>query len=211
MRLHVLAISSVLLAAGCVSAVPEGADSATCPYKPDARAAAATPDGDESDEEVRDPKQLAARGGGTSIITVRVDGKYITGPGVSLGRYDEEGGRALRGTMLSSVVDLRIDEGSVDGAIDSDPVKLAVVRKGTSLDVSGLVPGRVSRLHIDEQGMRGLVGGCTYDLRRAGAGFTGRRACGTEMSPFTLDLPDTMASWGDSDVAAVLVLFLRKI
>ncbi len=44
MRLHVLAISSVLLAAGCVSAVPEGADSATCPYKPDTRAAAATPE-----------------------------------------------------------------------------------------------------------------------------------------------------------------------
>lgn len=207
MSVKILFLSSALLAAGCVSAVPDGADSAAgCPYQKRAPSEAASADEEEAEE--RDPEMLAARTGGTSLTLVRVDGKYITGPGVSLGRYEEDGGRAIRGPVDGNVVDLRIEEGRVSGAIDNSPVNLEVQREGTSLEVNGLVAGRVSRFRVDEQGMTGNVGVCSYDLKRAGAGFAGRRACGGPES-FTLELPDTMASWSDADIAAVFAIFLR--
>jgi hypothetical protein len=209
MHVKILALSSALLAAGCVSAVPDGADSGGCPYKKTAPAEEAVASADEEAAEARDPAMFAARAGGTSLTLVRVDGKYISGPGVSLGRYDEEDGRALRGLVGAAVVDLRIEEGRVSGAIDNQPVDLKVERKGTSLEVSGLIPGQVSRFRVDEEGMKGLIGGCSYDLVRAGAGFTGRRRCGGSMQNFTLELPDTMASWSDADIAAVFAIFLR--
>lgn len=207
MHLKFVALSSALLAAGCVSAVPE-ADTAGkegCA----AKTAQAEADAVQVDED-RDPTMFAARAGGTSLVLVKVDGNDITGPNVLLSRYHEEEGRAIRGQARGSLVDLRIENGAVSGQIDNFPVNLTVERRGNKLDVAGLIPGRVSRYQIDEEGMRGMIGSCQYDLQRAGAGFTGRRACGGSVGFFTLELPDTMASWSDADVAAVFAIFLRK-
>jgi hypothetical protein len=209
MSVRVLVLSSALLAAGCVSATPDAADVSSCPHEKRAPAAAAPSDADADAVEERDPEIFATRLGGTSSTLVRVSGQYITGPGISLGRYDEEDGRALRGRAEDSLVDLRIQDARVSGAIDNSPVELRVDREGSSLEMSGLIAGRVSRLKVDEDGMKGVIGTCSYDLMRAGTGFTGRRGCTGQMQAITVDMPDTMASWSDADVAAVFAVFLR--
>lgn len=212
MHVKVLALPSALLLAGCVSAADDAdyPPSAGCPAGQKAAAAeAAAPDDDDAAGDERDPTMFAARSGGVANILVKVDGKYITGPNVSLGRYVERGAHALRGVAYGTVIDLRIDGEHVRGALGNEPVNLRVLRRGDSIDVAGLVPGRVSRFHIDEEGMRGTIGWCSYDLVRAGAGFSGRRSCGGSMSNFILELPDTMASWTDADIASVLAIFLR--
>lgn len=208
MSVKILVVSSVLLAAGCVSYVPD-ASSGNCSQWKRPPAEAAPSDAEEADETPRDPAQLAARSEGTSVLSAHVDEQYITGPGVSLGRYDEDGERSLRGTAESNVIDMHIEEGRVSGAIDSGPVDLAVVRDGTTLEVNGLLAGRVTRFRVDDDGLKGQIGVCSYDLAREGAGFTGRRSCSMTSQPFRLDMPDTMATWTDADIAAVFAIFLR--
>lgn len=212
MFVKALAVSSALFfLVGCVSATSEETlrSANACNAASPAAPAQSAPDED-GDVEERDPKAFAARAGGTNLVLLTVDGQYITGPGVSLGRYEEEEGLAIRGQIDGAIADLRVQGDGVRGSIDNNPVQLEVQRKGSSVDVAGLVPGRVSRFKIDEAGLRGNIGGCAYDLQRASSGFAGRRACGSSVSNFTLELPDTMASWTDADIAAVLVLFLRR-
>jgi hypothetical protein len=212
MYLKAVALSFALLCAGCVSAAPDGAAYAGhggCSYKQ--KAAAAQPAADDGDdEEERDPNAFAARAGGTSLVLLRVDGKHILGPNVNLGRYHEEEGRVIRGQVEGSIAELMIREDGVIGTLDNNPVRLRVERAGNAIEVAGLVPGRVSRFKIDEEGLRGNIGGCGYNLQRAPGGFAGRRFCGGSADNFTLELPDTMASWSDAEIAAVLVLFLRR-
>lgn len=204
MHAKVVALSSALLLAGCVSAAPEGA---RCPH--DGGAAAGEALYDDGDEP-RDPTMFAARAGGTALVLVRVDGKYITGPSVSLGRYREGGNHVIRGTAQGHLLDLHIREDGVLGVIDNEPVRLRVMRRGSAVNVHGILPGRLSRFRIDGAGMRGLIGHCSYDLARTDGGFSGRRFCGGSASNFTLELPDTMASWTDADIAALIAVFLRR-
>lgn len=211
MSVKVLAVSAALLAAGCVSSAYEEAESPASPQCPREARGAPAAQVDESTDEPRDPAMLAVRGATTQPILVRAEGKYITGPGVSLGRYQEDGHRVVRGMIGGSVTELRVEGDQVKGAIDNSPVELSVVRFDTAMNAHGLIGGKLSRFRVDQDGMRGLIGGCAYDLSRVDGGFSGRRTCSQTAENFRLELPDTMASWSDADVAAVMVLFLRKM
>lgn len=202
-----LVLASAFLLTGCMEAMPDTTDTASG-HNCSAPTRDAAPARDGAQAEEVDPHAFAARAGGVDLTLVRVDGQYITGPNVSLGLYDEDGQRAIRGIIDQTVVDLRVDSDRVSGAIGNGPVALRVIREDNTLAVRGVMPGRVSHFQIDPSGMRGTIGGCMYSLKREANGFAGRRRCSSTMHNFTLELPQAMASWSDAEVAAVLALFL---
>ncbi|MEZ4294988.1 MAG: hypothetical protein R3B70_08415 [Polyangiaceae bacterium] len=201
----------VLFSTGCVGASYEARQD--CGYgssKVQARAGSVVQADDDADDEADAATTFAARAGGTATQLLRVEGDYITGPNVSIGRYTEDGERVLRGVAYGTPVEMRIHRRRISGAIGNAPVEMMARRRGMSLDVHGLVAQRLSRFKIDEQRMVGQIGGCGYALERVDGGFAGRRSCGSRTGNFTLELPASMASWSDAEVAAVLALFLGQ-
>lgn len=221
MLTRTLSLSLALLAAGCVSAsspTVEYAASRRCGSTSspaaghaweDAHGRAVTPI-DDSDRDV-----FEMRSGPTQIVQRRPSKRVISANRARLMRLEWGSEGAPRFGLVGSVDDVhvvaRTQGKTIEGSIGDDRLRLVVERKGMSIDVRGAVGGERVSFRVDERGLEGEIGGWLYGLERTERGFVGRRRLiAGVVRDFTLRLPSFVASWDDPEVAALLVVLLRK-
>jgi len=148
---------------------------------------------------------LRADGG---AVVARVGDAEIVGGDVSLGRFAEPPGTAIRGRAFGRPVSLDAADGRVAGLFGGRPVDLAVARHGGALHVEGLSRGERAVFVVGPRALMGSVGRCSYELQRRDAGYEGRRSCGGPSERVTLRIPPMLACWSDEARAASLAILL---
>jgi hypothetical protein len=159
---------------------------------------------DEPEEALEDLSLHAEHGG----VEARVDASSIVGPDVSLGRYREPEGGAMRGKAFGRPVSLELGATKVTGIVGTQPFDVSVTREGRALHLTGLVRGVPSDFRIDPLAVHGTLGRCSYELVREGTGYVGRRSCGGGTERVSLRVPDALACWLDVERAAALAVVL---
>jgi hypothetical protein len=163
-------------------------------------------------EDVVDRRDLATtlslRTDGGAVV-VRVGDAEIVGSDVSLGRFAEAEGTAIRGRAFGRPVNLDATDGRVAGLFGGRPVDLSVARHGGALHVEGLSRGEPTSFVLGPRVLQGRVGRCSYELQRRGElGYEGRRSCGGPTERVTLRIPTMLACWSDEARAASLAILL---
>lgn len=147
---------------------------------------------------------------GGAVVMARVEASDVIGSDVSLARYDEGRGSAIRGNAAGRLVNVEAGGGRVTGLVSGGPMELSVARRDDALLVSGLVRGRISAFRIDTLAARGTLGRCSYELMRDGFEYEGRRSCGGPSERVLLRIPEALERWSDTDRAAVLAILLDR-
>ncbi len=191
-------LSFSMLGAGCVyepqPAVPEAEPEApTCPA-----------------QAVETVHTFSLTSSGGAVLMARVDGADIVGSDVSLARFDEGRGGAIRGHAVGRLVNLEAGEGRVTGLVSGGPMELSVERNGDTLVVEGLVRGRISAFRVDPAAVRGTIGRCSYELWRSGFEYEGRRSCGGPTERVSLRMPEALERWSDDERVAVIAILLDR-
>jgi hypothetical protein len=120
----------------------------------------------------------------------------IEGPSTSAALFGDE----LRGRIDGSPLILTVDDHAmrIKGLLGQQPVNLRVRETEGGYHVSGLFAGSLSDYDVtwsDRDGLRGVVGKCSYDLRWAepDAAFEGMGACtGGNIEPVFVQQPAPM-------------------
>jgi hypothetical protein len=188
MRLHRFAVLSLLfLVLGCAGATPPG------PAPVWAFASASPAAG----------KELRMRSG-ERYVQVSIDGDSIFGANWSL----KHGGTYIRGFGAGRLaVQITLKGTRADGTVLNNPltVDLKPPENGVT-EVSGLFAGSLSNFKISPEIFQGKLGPCSYDLKYTGTRYEGMSSCAGAITRTSLDLPVTMASWTDLEVAVVLAI-----
>lgn len=143
-----------------------------------------------------------------STIVLRADGREVVGASVSLERFAEPEGNALRGRVQGQVVHLETGPGHVTGLLGTRPVDLTVAAHGDALRFDGVVGGEQSHFAMGSRAARGRVGRCSYELTRSGPGYEGRRSCGGPTAHVWMRIPTVLDQWQPEERAAVLAVLL---
>lgn len=162
------------------------------------------------DEPVDRVSTFALRTDRGAAVVLRVGAMEIVGPDVSLGRFIEPEGAAIRGRAFGRPVHLDANQDGVFGLFDGRPVTLAVVNRDGALHFDGLVGGEISSFAIGPNRIEGITGRCSYQLARTDGGYEGRRSCGGATSRVWLRIPSALDGWGAQERAAVLAILLGR-
>ena len=143
-----------------------------------------------------------------STEQVRLEGNRLFGPDVEVSRMTE----GFRGHVGNRMVDLRTSEMKVFGSIGSAHTELYVEEKPGGFVLKGLYGGKLGTIELLSDKMAGSIGGCSYDMVRAGTEFryTGRRVCRGMVGTAEIFLPADLATRPPEDRAALIALFLGQ-
>jgi hypothetical protein len=133
-----------------------------------------------------------------------LQGSRIFGPSIEVLHQRQ----TYRGRAFNQIVDLRVNDRLVEGAVGGR-TELHVEERAGSFTVRGLNANKLSRLEVGPHQVVGQLGGCQYDLRRAGgAYYQGFRACPAKLEPAALSFAPEVAAMPARDRAALLAILL---
>lgn len=134
-----------------------------------------------------------------------VEGQRVTGSGASLAL----GERALTGQFRSRTVNLDWTDQHLIGVVGERRVRLELA-EGDDVFLQGQFAGLPTQLTLDQKGLRGRVGVCEYDLKRAKGGFVGVRNCGAGAVATEVAFPSDLEQRAVGARAALLGLLLAS-
>ena len=140
---------------------------------------------------------------GASVVEVLVEDGNITGPEVSVARYQTPTYHALRGTAFGKPVDVAFVDKKATGILGSGPLDISTERREGKIHISGLVGGALSSFDVNMKVLKGRIGQCVYDLSWNGNAYEGSRACGSSAEPVTVSVPTTLGSGATPSSAPV--------
>jgi hypothetical protein len=145
---------------------------------------------------------LALSGEGSSVTaTCSVTG--CTGPEIQV----VLDAASARGMLGRDAIDLNFTDGTINGSIGSEPVKLTV----DDAHLAGTFAGSLGDLRVGADKIEGRVGRCSYDLRsKNGVDYQGQRACGGGPVQAALHLPETLLHLPRTERLAVMALLLAR-
>jgi hypothetical protein len=153
------------------------------------------------------PETLTLRTPG-DLSTATLDGTRLFGPDIEIARY----GDSYRGRSRKGLVDLRSENGTLQGTVGSGRTELRLEQEEQGFRVRGINAGTLGELEVRSDRIVGQLGGCSYDLRQAtsacGTTYTGQRSCGGMPHQAELTLPPTITALEPIDRAALLAIFL---
>jgi len=143
---------------------------------------------------------------GADVVSVRVDPDKIEGPTTLIKREDA----GFRGHAFGTNVDVSWGGDKVTGFIGSRPVGLTISQENGGWRAQGLYGGVLSDLKVDDKGIEGRAGRCSYSLRAVGPTYyEGFRNCGGRaVVPTSLLIPDELHRRSQQELLAALPLFL---
>jgi hypothetical protein len=153
------------------------------------------------------PETITLRTPG-SLSTVTIDGTRVFGPTIEVARYGNE----YRGRSANGLVDLRLENGTIEGTVGSDRTELHVEKdEAGGFTVRGMNRGMLGELEVRSDRFVGRLGGCSFDLHQVsdacGKTYSGPAFCGS--SPYAeITLPPSIAALEPIDRAALLAIFL---
>ncbi len=144
------------------------------------------------------------------VIVARVSDARIVGPNIRITRDV----KTLRGSAFGRTVFLGLNGNEVGGTVGRELSRLSFEHKGDVLEAEGAFYGNFTRLSLSAQGLSGMVGTCSYELKAIGQGvYRGSRTCGDPLerpTPVVLVVPYTLVGQGPAMTLAALMLFLRE-
>lgn len=143
-------------------------------------------------------------------VNVLVGERSITGPGVSLTRYDDGSDHAIRGEAFLRTINVDVTADGVKGLDDGQPFNLTVKMEGDALVVRGIIRGQITDYALAPGGLKGGVGSCMFVMKRAGAEYLGTRGCGTGMQIASMGFPASFGKWSMPEMAAALTVLLSS-
>jgi len=154
------------------------------------------------------PETITLRTAGT-LSTATLDGTRMFGPEIEVARY----GDAYRGRSSKGLVDLRSENGTIEGMVGSGRTELHLEHdEAGGFRIRGINAGTLGELEVRADRVVGQLGGCSYDLRQAsdvcGKTYSGLRSCGGLPQNAELTLPPAIVSLEPIDRAALLAIFL---
>jgi hypothetical protein len=156
------------------------------------------------------PNDFYLLGASGRVLNVTVGENAAIGPLVNVGRYIEEDGPVLRGVMFGKPVSLSFGPTQVAGLWGSEPLRAEVRRQEKRLHIEGLVRGRIADLGLGPDAITGTIGVCGYDLARRGRIYEGTTSCGGQVELVSLQVPETLAAWGDVASATLVAMLLTR-
>jgi len=147
---------------------------------------------------------LQARGGSGGQISIRVDGRNLTGPSTKL----FVGGGAIRGTSSpGTAVQVTISGDQARGVVGNAPFTCNVTTNPDgSARVTGTMGTRDTNFIISPAEINGRISGITYTLTWDGQRYSGRMDPGGGAA--FISFPAAMAGWTNTEVACVLGIIL---
>lgn len=147
--------------------------------------------------------------GGSGVEVLIADGN-ITGPSVSVTRYQTASDHALRGTAFGSPVDVAIAGSKANGMVGSGPLDLSTERRQGKIHISGLVGGLTTDFEVNMKVLHGKIGQCNYDLTWNGKAYEGTQGCGSSAGAVMVSVPTTLGKWSDPELGACLSILMGK-
>lgn len=164
-----------------------------------------------ADDKMADKKgHFVLRAPGAGVVEVLIEDGNITGPEVSVTRYNTPTDHSLRGTAFGNPVDVAIVDKKATGLLGSGPLDLSTERREGKIHVSGLVGGTTSDFEINMKILKGKIGQCVYDLNWTGKSYDGTRACASSAEPVNVSVPTTLGKWSDAELGACLGLLMSR-
>jgi hypothetical protein len=118
-------------------------------------------------------------------------------------------GSDYRGRAFGAQIDLKLGDGTLVG-FARDRTDLHFEDRPDGLVLRGIYAGKLGELVINNEMIRGRVGGCDYDLRSAdGATYNGMRHC-VRTNPVKLTIPPAVSSLPVPERAAMFAIFLGR-
>jgi hypothetical protein len=154
------------------------------------------------------PETMSLRTPG-NLSTATLEGTRLFGPEIEVARY----GDAYRGRTAKGLIDLRSENGTIEGVVGSARTELHLEhQEAGGFRVRGLNGGILGELEVRSDRIVGQLGGCAYDLRQAsnacGTTYSGQRWCGGLPHSAELILPPAIGALEPIDRAALLAIFL---
>jgi len=145
------------------------------------------------------------RAGVATGVQVALYDNGLYGPNVAVQRSQA----GYRGSLMNRVVDLSWSRTGVNGMVDSAPTSLRWTEEGDGYRIRGLYGGSISNLRVTSDAIEGNIGGCSYQLRAAGAGYRGRAMClGGFDQDAELALPADLGARSEGEQVALISLLL---
>ncbi len=131
-----------------------------------------------------------------------IDGDRMFGPQIEIARYGTE----YRGRAFGRIVDLRSNEGLIEGSVDSERTELHLQSYPDGFVLRGLYGGHLGAIEVRADRVAGSVGTQAYDLRSPGG-----NSCFTSgYGPTELVVPASVMALPARDRAAILAIFLGR-
>ena len=152
---------------------------------------------------------------------VALAGDRMFGPDLEVMRYDD----AYRGFAFRRLLDLRVQEDRIEGAVGAARTELYVERYPDGFEVHGMYAGNLSRLTVRRDRLEGQLGGRVFRLRSAAVdplvyvSSSGpadqavpmrRTVGGIHAGPTEIVLPSRFAALPSEHQAALLAIFLGR-
>jgi hypothetical protein len=142
------------------------------------------------------------------VVQAKLAGPRFFGPDLELALLPD----GYRGHSNSGLIDLRSStDDRIFGTIGSVSTELYFEQTTEGFILEGLYAGKLGTLTITPERLAGSVGGCAYELERAGPGgawYQGQRACRGAVSGVQLALPSDLGRRSPADRAVLLAVFL---
>jgi hypothetical protein len=148
------------------------------------------------------------RAPGVSVVEVLIEDGNITGPQVSVTRYQTPTDHSLRGTAFGSPVDVAIADKKATGILGTGPLDITTEHREGKIHITGLVGGATTDFEVNMKVLKGKIGQCLYDLNWNGKAYEGTRGCGRSAEPVTVSVPTTLGKWSDPELGACLGLLM---
>jgi hypothetical protein len=103
-------------------------------------------------------------------------------------------------------VDLAVNGTQIRGRVAGDAFDLTLTADGDETRATGLTRGMPSTFWLSPRRIRGTIGECRFDLIWGAGNYTGGRTCGARSETVTWRIPAALATWSESEVAALLVI-----
>lgn len=142
------------------------------------------------------------------VVNARVSPEGLIGPTINLSLVREDNEPMLRGLMFGAAVNAALSPALVSGLWGPNPLRLSVERMERRLHVEGIVRAQIVDLWIDPDAISGTIGTTGYDLHRKAMRYEGSRNAGKAMELVSVQIPESLASFGDSAFAALVVMLL---
>jgi len=160
-------------------------------------------------DELRGPNDFYLLGSARGAVNVTIGERSAIGPTMNLVLATEEDGDvALRGLALGKTLVASIHGAELEGLWGSEPIRLRVTRHEKRLHVEGLLRGRITDLWVGPETVTGTSGPCGYDLARRGPVYEGTARCGSGMELLSLQVPESLTSFGQVGSMALLAVLL---
>jgi len=144
---------------------------------------------------------------GETLRRATVTDTSARGPNLNLRRVP---GHLQGTTRTDTPVDLQQRGNGIAGRVGTDSWDLTLEPDGAEVRATGLVGGLPSTFWMSPPRIRGSMGPCRFDLVWTAGNYAGTRSCGPQGDVLQLQLPASLASWSDPEVAALLAIFVQR-